>query len=154
MELLRTRKEQDTLSFDATPRRLNDSKQIQLDHLEAQNIIEESVEKYFTPKSTTDLREQYVNSLGNMMILDSKNNNKKNNKPLWYALSFYDDFSDHWVVEEIKEMLNSDEYSNKQADIRVPNEDYFNERRKKMQEYFVSLLLRKIDDTEITIIHI
>ena len=154
MELLRTRKEQDTLSFDATPRRLNDSKQIQLDHLEAQNIIEESVEKYFTPKSTTDLREQYVNSLGNMMILHSKNNNKKNNKPLWYALSFYDDFSDHWVVEEIKEMLNSDEYSNKQADIRVPNEDYFNERRKKMQEYFVSLLFRKIDDTGITIIHI
>lgn len=154
MELLRTRKEQGTLSFDATPRRLNDSKEIQLDHLEAQKIIEESAEKYFTPKSTTDLREQYVNSLGNMMILDSKNNNKKNNKPLWYALSFYDDFSDHWVVEEIKEMLNSDEYSNKQADIRVPNEDYFNERRKKMQEYFVSLLLRKIDDTGITIVHI
>ena len=154
MELLRTRKEQDTLSFDATPRRLNDSKEIQLDHLEAQNIIEESVEKYFTPKSSTDLREQYVNCLGNMMILDSKNNNKKNNKPLWYALSFYDDFSDHWVVEEIKEMLNSEEYSNKQADIRVPNENFFNERRKKMQEYFVSLLVRKFDETSIAINHI
>ena len=86
--------------------------------------------------------------------MDSKNNNKKNNKPLWYALSFYDDFSDHWVVEEIKEMLNSEEYSNKQADIRVPNENFFNERRKKMQEYFVSLLVRKFDETSIAINHI
>ena len=77
------------------------------------------------------------------MILDSENNNHKNNLPLWKALEFYDEMGEHWIIDELKDMMNNDAYSVKVDDtIRVPKEEFFNKRKSQLQQYFLAILKR------------
>ena len=123
---------------------------LQLEHLEAQRIEDENREKYFVPENN-GIREDYVNGLGNMMLLDSTNNSKKSNKYLVAGMDYYDKMGKHWLIDEIYNMIQSDEYSNDVNGVRVPNEKFFNERKRRLRNYFYAIIDRKLEDTEMTI---
>lgn len=50
--------------------------------MEADNINHSAEEKYFKPKNIGEQRNVYTDTIGNFMILDSKDNNNKDNRPL------------------------------------------------------------------------
>mgnify|MGYP003300315793 CR=1 FL=1 len=114
---------------------------IHLDHLEARNKNQSAIEKYFEPKDPREERALYIDRLGNIMILDQDNNNAKDNLPLVLALPYYDAMvTNHWMIEEIKTMLNDNQYVTQKPDIKVPNEQFFNERKARLQKYFNAIL--------------
>ncbi len=81
---------------------------LQLDHMEARNPNESNIEKHFTPADPHELRDKYVNSLGNMMILDNDNNNDKNNKPLSEAMGYYENMcANHWLNRLTRTLLQT-----------------------------------------------
>ena len=157
LDLLKTDKTNDTLKYTATISGFSDTKTIQLDHLEPNsisNVTDQLKKYYFKPKDENDSRNNYVNSLGNFMLLDGKNNNDKDNRPLHEALKNYKasgSIGRHWLVEEIKTMLEDDNYSTLVDGIRVPNEKFFTERKKRLQKYFLAILLKAKDDTVIRV---
>ena len=114
---------------------------IHLDHLDARNKNQSAIEKYFEPKDPREERALYIDRLGNIMILDQDNNNAKNNVPLVLALPYYDAMvTNHWMIEEIKTMLNDSQYVTQKQGIKVPNEQFFNERKARLQKYFNAIL--------------
>lgn len=127
------------------------TERLHLDHLEANNYDKVNVEKYFMPNDPNEEREKYTNGLGNFMILDYENNNEKDNKPLADGLEYYDNMRPgHWMIQEIRNMLNSDSYSQiKTGNYRVPTEAFFNERKSRLQKYFMTLLNAKLDEGEL-----
>lgn len=133
---------------------ITDFKTIQLDHLEAQKPKEEYKDEYFVPQSDADPRSNYVDCLGNIMILDGEDNNNKDNKPLFKALNYYDHMGNHWLIEEFKEMLNdsTNKYSNVIKEYRIPNEEFFNERRKRLQKYFYTILHMELSEKKAKIL--
>ena len=154
IRLIRTKKKDSTLIF--TPGQYNfTTTSLQLDHLEAQKLDADNKALYFEPKNSGESRESYIHSLGNLMLLDSKNNNNKNNKPLYLATQYYGNLcSDScWLVDEIKKMLSEDQYSiliegSKQ---RKPKEEFFIERGKRLREYFYKIIEADLNQTEISL---
>ena len=139
-------KDQKTLKLAATRTKFATA-DIQLDHMEAKNPIAAALEKYFEPSNTNETRESYIDGIGNFMIMDRKDNNNKNNLPLQDALKFYDAMApNHWMVMEVKELLQDEHFSN-----RVPNEEFFKERKARLFSYFYAMLQRSLDDTEVMI---
>lgn len=129
---------------------------LQLDHLEADKPTEAYMEKYFRPVDTNERREQYINSLGNFMILDYEDNIDKSNLPLGEALVYYKSMSpNHWLVNEIEEMLKDGSYSKRvniaEKEFHIPNEAFFSERRNRLKKYFATILKRNLSDKKIPI---
>lgn len=155
IKLLTTVRNGNKLVYQPASVHMNTNK-VQLDHLEANQTTSAFKGLYFDPEKEGELREAYVNSVGNFMILDSDNNNRKNNVPLQEALKFYDNFcSNHWLIKEIKDMLLSDSYSLKKTidneEFHIPKESFFNERRKRLTMYFKAILNGKLDDKEVSL---
>ncbi len=155
MSLFKTDKNNNILVFKSpTQRSFLEPNKIQLDHMEAQNPSDSNKEKHFYPSDAHEPREKYINSLGNIMILDSDDNNNKNNKPLEEAMVYYENMaSGHWLNCEVQELLNK---HNKPVSIagktfKIPNEKFFNERSSVLISYFEKLLQRKLDDTQVTL---
>lgn len=133
--------------------------ELQLDHMEANNINESASEKYFKPENTGEIRGNYTNGLGNFMILDDKNNNNKNNLPLESALDFYDKMCPHhWLIQEVRDMLKDDKYAKdvvvSTSTCRVPVEAFFVQRKHYLMSYFKTILSRNIKDTSMDILNI
>lgn len=127
-----------------------ETSKIALDHLEANKIPDVNQEKYFTLEDE-DERNRIVNKLGNFMILDQPENNEKSNKPLYYALKWYKNMApNHWLVEEIIEMLENNNYSDEvqsgKDKVRVPNEKFFKDRGERIYNYFESMLEMSLDE--------
>lgn len=129
------------------------TERLHLDHLEAKNYDKVNEEKYFIPNDSNEEREKYVNGLGNFMILDYENNNDKDNKPLLDGLAYYDNMRPgHWLIQEIRAMLSDDRYSQvKTGMYRVPTEAFFNERKNRLQKYFMAMLNGKLDEGELSL---
>ena len=126
---------------------------LQLDHMEADKPNPICIQKYFKPTDPNDKRETYVNSLGNFMILDSNDNNNKDNKPLEDAMVYYDKMCpNHWLNAETKSLLADGNYTESimisNTIYHVPNEKFFKERQSRLLKYFKALLNRKISDKE------
>ena len=85
------------------------------------------------------------------MLLDSANNIEKSNKYLVAGMDYYDKMGKHWLIDEISNMIQSNEYSNDVNGVRVPNEKFFNERKRRLRNYFYAIIDRKLEDTEMTI---
>lgn len=126
---------------------------LQLDHLEASNYDINNADKHFIINSKEDERENYVEMLGNFMILDNANNDIKDNMPLYNALSYYENMGNHWLINEIKELMADDQYSVQidATSLRVPKKEFFIERKKRLQNYFFAILQMNVDDTEINL---
>lgn len=150
--LFMTEKTNKFLRFNPTVNAFN-TDEIQLDHMEAAKPNGTAAEKYFTPSDAKENREKYINSLGNIIILDSKNNNDKNNKPLTEALEYYNAMSpNHWLIKEVEELLQDGEYiKNIMIDgkeFKIPSEKFFTERSDRLRRYFEKLLERNLRDEE------
>ena len=126
-----------------------DEEKINLDHLEAAKIVDIAPEDYFLADDE-DKRTEIVNSLGNMMILDFKENNKKNNFPLRNAFEkFYSGQKDHWMYKDIADMMHDEKY----FDIvkKIPKQEFFERRKKILVACFKALLNSKLDEDEIDV---
>lgn len=141
--LMHMQKEGEKLAYKETSTFFHDSDRIQLDHLDAQNPQSVYVGAYYESEAGKT-REVMVQSIGNIMILDQPSNNSKDNVPLQKALGFYDGFSNHWLVAEIKELLE-DESNHKKfmigtEEILVPKEKFFVDRKNRLKAYFKAIL--------------
>lgn len=130
------------------------TEKLQLDHMEAQSPNLTNMEKHFSPADPHEAREKYINSLGNMMILDSDNNNDKDNKPLVEAMSYYDNMcAGHWLNSLTSKLLAM--YHNDVliagTNYTVPNEQFFSERGAKLRHYFEKILDRDLDTQKINV---
>ena len=141
------------LTFDTAPYSFMTDK-LQLDHMEAKTPDSSNSEKYFDPEDSHEMREKYIDSLGNMMILDRDNNNEKNNKPLAEAIKYYENMcAEHWLNELTITMLNT---YHKDVPIagsmfEVPTEQFFNERGSRLRTYFEKIIARDLDDKKVKI---
>ena len=125
------------------------SEKIQLDHLEANKIVDIAKEKYYS-YDNLDKRKRYVNGyVGNFMILDFKDNNDKNNKPLAEAISYYDKMDPSWLVDDIKEMIKDKKYFD--LNNKVPKDEFFIERSNQLNAYFKSFLNKDLKQKEIIV---
>lgn len=125
---------------------------LQLDHMEAQNPNASNMAKHFTPADPHEMREKYIDSLGNMMILDSDNNNDKDNKPLAEAMVYYENMcTGHWLNSLTMSLLNTyhTNVSIAGSVFKVPTEQFFNERASKLRHYFEKILDRDFDSKKI-----
>ena len=130
---------------------------LQLDHMEAQNPDASNMAKHFSPADPHELREKYVDSLGNFMILDNENNNDKNNKPLVEAMCYYDNMcADHWLIKEAKSLLHAYHKSVNidGVEFSVPTEKFFNERASRLRTYFEKIIVRGLDAKKVTVWHL
>lgn len=118
---------------------------LQLDHMEAHNPNVSNLAKHFAPSDPHELREKYIDSLGNMMILDSDNNNEKDNKPLAEATVYYENMcSGHWLNKLTTSLLSSYHTTVSIAgeDFEVPTEQIFTERASRLRTYFEKIVAR------------
>ena len=123
-------------------------KTLELDHFEPENIDESKRDEYFHPKDTDSRqRKQYVNELGNFMLLDRPSNSRLGNKPAKESFKAYQEvgLGDHWLVKELGEMLQE------LGEREVPTERFFSERKKKLQQYFLTILDMGLGDTRVKI---
>lgn len=126
-----------------------DAGKLQLDHLEANKYNPANGQGYYS-YDDIEKRTRDVNSyLGNFMILDSIDNNSKNNVPLVHAMKYYKKISGSWLVDDINRMIQDASFFDKSKNI--PKEDFFKERSKRMKKYFKAFLNRQLSQTQITV---
>lgn len=126
-----------------------DAGKLQLDHLEA-NLINEAAHESYYLNQDKEKRQKDVNMyLGNFMILDASENNRKNNVPMSQALSFYSGINKSWLIEDIAGMLDDDKYFD--LDKKIPKEDFFKFRSKQLKKYFKALLNRTLEQTTVDV---
>ncbi len=142
INLFYTSKNGDVLVFSPTRTQFRTS-DLHLDHLEANNPNPAALDRYFIPTTNGESRYDYVNAIGNFMILDQDDNNNKNDLPLYRALSYYDSMcpNGHWMIEEIKTLINSDSDCFREVNgSHVPTEMFFIKRRTRLVKYCKGLL--------------
>ena len=125
---------------------------LQLDHMEAHKPNPSNMAKHFTPADPHEMREKYIDSLGNMMILDSDNNNEKDNKPLAEAMVYYENMcTGHWLNELTTSLLNDYHTDVAIAGVvfEVPTEQFFNERASRLRKYFEKVIVRDLDSKKV-----
>ena len=152
INLFNSTKEGNTLIFNKTGTNFKTDK-IQLDHLEPDKTNAVASEKYFEPSSKLP-RETYTDSLGNFMIMDAGSNNDKNTIPLQDALEIYDNMAGcHWLIKEIHDLFYENECGvDKNIDgkkYRIPNEEFFIRRKKRLICYFKAILTKKLGDNKV-----
>ena len=114
-----------------------DADKINLDHLEAAKV--RAPENAYFMYNDPDKRSEVVNSLGNMMILDSKENNKKNNDPLKDSFKkYYDRKKDYWMYKDIEQMMSNEIYFDLEK--KIPKKEFFERRKKILVGCFKALL--------------
>ncbi|BAP35157.1 hypothetical protein AS4_02170 [Acinetobacter guillouiae] len=103
-------------------------KDLQLDHMEAQNPDRQYESEYFQH----DSRDYYINGIGNMMPLPKEFNVKKSNYPLSKSMIYYDSvgINQHFLMVETKKLLEN--YN----DDGRPTEQFFVQRKNKLINWF------------------
>lgn len=125
---------------------------LQLDHMEAHKPNPSNMAKHFKPADPHEMREKYIDSLGNMMILDSDNNNEKDNKPLAEAIVYYENMcTGHWLNALTTSLLNDYHTDVAIAGVvfEVPTEQFFNERASRLRKYFEKIIVRDLDSKKV-----
>lgn len=93
------------------------------------------------------------------MIMDGSSNNDKSAMPLQDALGksgLYDEMSGHWLIQEIHEIFDAaecgiDKHVDNDIVYRIPNEEFFNRRKKRLISYFSAILNKRLDDDRVEI---
>ncbi|ENV62544.1 hypothetical protein F949_02754 [Acinetobacter junii NIPH 182] len=104
-------------------------KELELDHMEAQNPTPEFSKYYFQD----ELREHYINGIGNIMPLPKTTNIKKSNLPLIYSFDFYKQvgLEKHFIMDETQKLLC--EYSDENG---IPTAQFFIQRKNRLIDWF------------------
>ncbi|WP_343316444.1 DUF262 domain-containing protein [Acinetobacter soli] len=104
-------------------------RELELDHMEAQNPSQDFLRYYFQD----ELRDYYINGIGNIMPLPKTENIKKSNLPLMYSIDFYNKvgLDKHFIMDETQKLLkmHSDENG-------IPTAQFFMQRKIKLIEWF------------------
>ena len=126
-----------------------DAAKLQLDHLEANNINPAYPKTYYL-SNDIEKRQKDVNSyIGNFMVLDAIENNQKKNVPMYYAIQFYSSIKKSWLVEDIINMMQDPAFFD--LDKKIPKEEFFVERSKRLKKCFKALLNKRLDDNEVVV---
>lgn len=104
-------------------------RELELDHMEAQNPSQEFLKYYFQD----ELRDYYINGIGNIMPLPKTENIKKSNLPLIYSFDFYNQvgLDKHFIMDETQKLLKI--HSDKDG---IPTAQFFMQRKIKLIEWF------------------
>ena len=120
---------------------------LELDHFEPLNIQIGNKEKYFT--LDIERREQYVNQLGNFVLLEKNSNISKSNSPAREAHVYYKKMGidKNWLIIELMDLFNNPEVCND----KIPTKKFFNIRKNQLINYFISVLNfdLELDETDI-----
>ncbi|PMK06289.1 DUF262 domain-containing protein [Vibrio splendidus] len=106
---------------------------MQIDHLEARNPNPSNLVSYFDHPE----RAYYVDGLGNMMPLPSKENIEKSNRPLKESFIYFKDAGlpeSHYLLAETKNLFEMESTDG------VPNESFFNKRKQLLKGYFLEAI--------------
>jgi len=144
MKLFQTIKDDEKLKFTAFKYSCPVN-ELELEHIEARNYNAEYEFMYFEPKEPNVERKDYVNALGNFMIIDKENNKIKSDSPANSATEYYKDMGiakNHWIAEELDNLLKQEgEGKNITGEcVKIPKESFFDERKKRLINYFFSIL--------------
>lgn len=124
-------------------------KDVQLDHLEANNPPLGNP-TYFMLDSLDERKKILNHNIGNFMILDAADNNSKDNVPLIIAVNkYYQKMKDAWLIKDIKDMTLDPQFFD--VDKKIPREDFFAERTKRLETYFKKILNIGLDTSNIEI---
>lgn len=104
-------------------------RELELDHMEAQSPSQEFSKYYFQD----ELRDYYINGIGNIMPLPKTTNIKKSNLPLVYSFDFYNQvgLDKHFIMDETQKLLESNSDDN-----GIPTAQFFMQRKLKLIEWF------------------
>ena len=89
------------------------------------------------------------------MILDSDNNNYKDNKPIAEAMIYYENMcAGHWLNTLTISLLNTYHKNVLIAGtvFQVPTEQFFNERASRLRRYFEKIINRDLDSKKVMLI--
>lgn len=126
-----------------------DAGKLQLDHLEANVINPAAPQTYYLPHDTEKRQKDVNGYIGNFMILDATDNNQKNNVPLCNAMQYYSGIKTSWLIEDINGMIADPVFFDLQT--KVPREEFFIERSKRLKKYFKAYLGRQLEEKTVTI---
>jgi len=138
------------LCFPFSQRTFNTDK-IELEHLEASKMNNIYGGDYFVPKDPKVDRKDYVDALGNFMVMDDENNKRKSDSPAYTATDHYKKMGlqGHWLIIEFEELMQKyGEKSNKNSSYYIPTENFFDKRKEYLQKYFYSILRYKTVNTD------
>lgn len=153
LNLINVEKDNNKIKYYNYNGNFNDVENIHLDHFEPEGIDQTKKEKYFFPENTIQ-RRRYINQLGNFMLLEGEKNSKLGDDPAEYSFDYYDEMGvdeNHWIIEEMNELLEKHNSEKDTIDIKVPNENFFNERKKRLQNYFYTLVGMGLRENEMEI---
>lgn len=104
-------------------------RELELDHMEAQKPNQEFSKYYFQD----ELRDYYINGIGNIMPLPKTTNIKKSNLPLVYSFDFYNQvgLDKHFIMDETQKLLEL--YSDENG---IPTAQFFMQRKLKLIDWF------------------
>ncbi|MGR5261389.1 DUF262 domain-containing protein [Vibrio astriarenae] len=103
---------------------------MQLDHLEARNPVPSNLNAYFDHAE----RNYYVDGLGNMMPLPSRENIEKSNRPLKDAFVYFKNAGfpeSHYLLAETIDLFDQENTDG------VPTEAFFIKRKQLLKDYFI-----------------
>ncbi len=117
---------------------------LQLDHLEPENPNEDFKDFYYEPSSQNQRREDVVGSLGNMMLIDLATNKEMSNRPIDLRLrdDYCEEFQGHWIIDATRDLLKKNGKATELSgeEIFIPKDDFFEKRRKLLQNSFLETL--------------
>lgn len=124
---------------------------LELDHFEPKKPVEDNQKKYFVPDNIGEDRDNYIDQLGNFMLLEKGDNTKLSNKPADKSFEYYQNtgLGNHWVINDLNKTL--DEHSKKVDDVRVPTKGFFNERKNRLKNYFFTIIEKGLNENRIDI---
>lgn len=108
---------------------------LQLDHIEPLNPQEENKEKYFYPKNG-EKRDDFINKIGNFMILPPKVNNKISNMSVQEKFTIYKK-TPHWS-------FGDDGIWNFLENEKIPKEGFFLKREEQLIKWFNQIINKNL----------
>lgn len=118
----------------------NDVKKLELDHFEPNKVNQKFKDYYFMPENELE-RDKYVQCMGNFILLDKTKNIEKGNAYSESAFKFYQESfgKNIWIIKEMKE--NFEKNSKSINNIKIPNQEFFDERKNQLFDYFKQAIL-------------
>lgn len=115
---------------------------LDLDHIEGRRMGNADTAGFFMREHQKKAeRAYYIDSLGNMMILNEKSNTKKGNLTLEEGIHFYQKHcAAHWLIDEMNELYLHNRKRNEQGR-EVPLPSFFDTRKERLIKYFTAIII-------------
>lgn len=126
--------------------------EVNLDHLEPQTLDSKRAGDFYE-ESNLELRNDVVNSLGNMMVLDFSNNTRKNNEPLYEGVyNYYAKIpaqARSFLFLDITDLLTSNNCPG--TTVSIPTKQFFDDRKSRLINYMKNMLTSDYNKSPISL---